>query len=127
MHRIIVQLAFDRRGNRQHGKFVVAILEDRRLRVSRQPLLDCARILIAEGADPKTPIATRHAGAAHDALISTVCGAALWTVRENENQSPTFVRWNAFPRDAVQSPVRFSGAPLPDTSQPAERIHRAAT
>ena len=125
MYRIIVHRAFDRRGNRLHGKFV-ASLDGRQVCVSRQPLLDCARILIAEGADPKTPFATRHEGADFDALTSTVGTAAKWTVRENEIQSPTFVPWNAFPRDAVQSPVRFSGAPLPDTGQAAERIHEGS-
>ena len=50
-----------------------------------------------EGVDPATPIATRHAGAGFDAMTSTVGAAAKWTVRENETQSPHFVRWEAFP------------------------------
>src|SRR5262245_42598210 len=35
---------------------------------SRQPLLDGARVLLAEGADPRSRITMRHAGADHVAL-----------------------------------------------------------
>ena len=62
------------------------------------------------GVDPATPIATRHAGAGFDAMTSTVGAAAKWTVRENEIQSPTFVRWEAFPASRVRRPcVKTSG------------------
>jgi hypothetical protein len=82
MLRVILHPAFNRHGARLHGKFVVT-LDGRQLCVSRQPLLDAARILIEEGVDPTTPIATRHAGADFDSMTSTVGAAAKWTVREN--------------------------------------------
>ena len=62
MLRVILRPAFNRHGARLHGKFVVT-LDGRQLCISRQPLLDAARVLINEGIDPTTPIATRHAGA----------------------------------------------------------------
>jgi hypothetical protein len=69
--RLILHLAYGRRGERLHGKFETH-LNGRQLCISRQPLLDGARILLAEGIDPETPIVTRHAGAGFDAMISTV-------------------------------------------------------
>ena len=103
MLRVILRPAFNRHGVRLHGKFVVT-LDGRQVRISRQPLLDAARILIKEGIDPATPIATRHAGAAFDAMTSTAGAAARWTVRENKTQSPTFVRWEAFPVTPYKRP-----------------------
>ena len=124
MHRIIVQLAFDRRGNRQHGKFVVAILEDRQFRVSRKPLLDCARILIADGADTADILAMRHASATYDAMTAPIGVAAAYTV---ENSG--FVRYdgraNAGPLAAARK--RFADDQAPDTGGGAKRIHAGAT
>jgi len=78
--RVILRPAFNRHGARLHGRFVVT-LDGRQLCISRQPLLDAARVLIKEGVDPATPIATRHAGAGFDAMTSIVGTAAKWTVR----------------------------------------------
>jgi hypothetical protein len=119
--RIILRPAFNRHGARLHGKFV-ATLDGRQLSISRQPLLDAARVLIKEGVDPATPIATQHARADFDAITSTVGTAAKWTVRENETRSPTFVRWNAFSRGDVESPARFGERPVPDTGCTVKRI-----
>ena len=49
---------FDRQGVRRHGLFFADL--------SRLPLLDASRILLAKGVSPETPIATRHAGADFD-------------------------------------------------------------
>ena len=124
MLRVILRPALNRHGKRLHGKFVVT-LDGRQLCISRQPLLDAARVLINEGIDPATPIATRHAGAGFDAVTSTVGTAAKWTVREDSTVSPTFVRWKAFSRDDVQSPMRFGEGPVPDPVFGAGRIHGA--
>ena len=118
MLRVVLHPAFNRYGARLLGKCVVT-LDGRQLCISRQPLLDAARVLIDEGIDPATPIAIRHTGAGFDALTSAVGAAAKWTVRENETQSPTFVRWKAFSRDDVQAPMRFDERPVP------ERFHAA--
>jgi hypothetical protein len=124
MLRVILHPAFNRHGARLHGKFVVT-LDGRQLCISRQPLLDAARILIKEGIDPATPIATRHVGADFDAMTSTVGAAAKWTVRETETEGPRFVRWEAFPATRGQSPMRFDERPVPDTGDAAKRFHDA--
>ena len=55
----ILRPAFNGHGARLHGKFVVT-LDGRQICISREPLLDAARVLVAEGVDPETPIATRQ-------------------------------------------------------------------
>jgi hypothetical protein len=125
MLRIILHPVFNRHDARLHGKFA-ATLDGRQLCISRQPLLDAARVLIKEGIDPTTPIATRHTGAGFDAMTSTVRAAAKWTVREDSTVSPTFVRWKAFSRDDVQSPMRFGERPVPDPVLDAERFRAGA-
>jgi hypothetical protein len=122
--RIILHPVFDRHGVRLHGKFVV-MLDGRRLCVSRQPLLEAARVLIREGIDPTTPIATRHTGADFDAMTSTVGAAAKWTVEEGNTVSPTLRRWRPFSCRDVLSPVRFDERSVPDPLFDAERIHDA--
>ena len=123
MLRVILCPAFNRHGARLHGKFV-ATLDGRQLCISRQPLLDAARVLIKEGVDPATPIATRHTGAGFNALTSTVGVAAKWTVRENETQSPHFVRWEAFPASRVRLSMRQNERPAPVLD--AERFRAGA-
>jgi hypothetical protein len=120
----ILRPAFNRRGARLNGKFV-ATLDGRKLCISRQPLLDAARVLINEGIDPATPIATRHAGADFDAMTSTVGAAAKWTVKENKIQSPHFARWEAFPASRVRPSLRQNERPVPYAVLDAERIHDA--
>ena len=125
MLRVILRPAFNRHGARLHGKFVVT-LDGRQLCISSQPLLDGARVLINEGVDPATPIATRHAGADFDAMTSTVGAAAKWTVEEGERVGPRFACWKAFPRSDVDAPVRFDERPAPDTRDAAEPSHAGA-
>ena len=124
MLRVVLHPAFNRYGARLLGKCVVT-LDGRQLCISRQPLLDAARVLIDEGIDPATPIAIRHTGAGFDALTSAVGAAAKWTVRENETQSPHFVRWEAFPASRVRPSMRQNKRPVPDPLIDADRIHDA--
>jgi hypothetical protein len=124
MLRVILHPAFNRRGARLHGKFVVT-LDGWQLCVSREPLLAAARVLLADGVDPETFIATRHAGADFDAMTSTVGAAAKWTVRESETQSPHFVRWEAFPASRVRPSMCQNERPAPGPVLDAERIHDA--
>jgi hypothetical protein len=107
---------------RVHGQFE-ARLDGRLLCISRQPLLDSARVLTAEGVDPATTIRMRHGGATHDAMRATVGVAAKLTVEENERVGPRFARWKPFPRSAAGAPMRFSGSPVSDTGHPAGRLH----
>jgi hypothetical protein len=124
MLRVILHPAFNRHDVRLHGKFVVT-LDGRQLCISRQPLLDAARVLLADGIDPEAPIVTRHVGSDFDAIKSTVGTAARWTVKENEIQSPHFVRWEAFPASRVRPSMRQNKRPVPDPLIDADRIHDA--
>ncbi|MHC2582662.1 hypothetical protein ACVI1J_005163 [Bradyrhizobium diazoefficiens] len=117
---IISPYRSQRTGKRVHGQFE-ARLDGELVCISRQPLLDGARVLLAGGADPATPIAMRHQGSAHDAMRSTVGVAAEMRVEENETDGPRFVRWKAPSGSDGDAPVRFSGALVPDTGQHAER------
>ena len=118
---INVSPAFDGQGVRRHGLFF-ADLDGRQLCISRQPLLDASRVLLAEGIDPETPIVTRHAGADFDAMMSTVGAAAGMTVSEGNTRSATFVPYKAFRRADIEPSLRFDERPAPDTGQGVERI-----
>jgi hypothetical protein len=64
---------FDRQGVRRHGLFF-ADLDGRQLCISRQPVRDVARILLAEGANPDDPIGMfRH----HDGDGRFGCGMVI--------------------------------------------------
>ena|SRR6187402_3348162 len=81
------------------GEFA-AHLDGRLLHKStHQPLLDCARILLKEGADPGAKIEMRHNGADHVALWGVIGMAAKLRVRETTRTgTPSFVPWEAFKR-----------------------------
>jgi hypothetical protein len=74
---------------------------------SRQPLLDAARVLLAEGAAPDTQIEMWHAGADHVALRTTLVTAAKLRVLEGSRDIVRFAQWSAF-RD-VALPTRTGG------------------
>ena len=86
--------------SQRRGKFSAHLPDGRELlSSSRQPLLDAARVLLAEGIPPETPIAMQHKGSATIALSSTVGEAAKLTVKERPN-GPKFSKWEPF---SVQS------------------------
>jgi hypothetical protein len=66
----------------------------RLLCTSRQPLLDAARVLIAEGCDPGTTVTMQHADSSTVAMTATLGTAARLTVDES---GPSFKRWKAMP------------------------------
>jgi hypothetical protein len=61
--------------------------------LSRQPFLDSARVLLAEGVPPQTRLTMRHVGSSTDSLTATVGAAAKLTVDESR---PRFVKWQAW-------------------------------
>jgi hypothetical protein len=87
------------------GRFEARVGDRIILKSSRQPLLDAARVLLAEGIPPDTRITMRHAGANHDALSSTVGKAAGWMVLETPAVGPRFARWK---------PSAFGDGPSPN-------------
>ena len=76
---------------------------------------------IAEGIDPETPIAIRHAGADFDAMMPTVGVAASLKVSEGNTRSATFVPYKAVSRADIEPSMRFDERPAPDTGQGVER------
>jgi hypothetical protein len=87
--------------SQRRGKFSAHLLDGRKLlSSSRQPLLDAARVLPAQGIPPETPLAMQHKGSATIAMTSTVGEAAELTVKEKPN-GPKFQKWEPFP--AVRS------------------------
>jgi hypothetical protein len=60
---------------------------------SNQPLLSACRALLAEGIDPATRIAMRHAGREHDALVATVGTAAKLSVSKGAAFVTHFAEW----------------------------------
>ena len=87
------------------GQFMACLGERIILKSSRQPLLDAARVLLAEGVDPQARIQMRHAGANHVALSSTVGKAAKLTV--DEHNGTVFAKWKPHPVSAGSPPMRF--------------------
>ena len=117
MLRVILQLAFDHRGTRLHGRFV-ATFDDRQRCASRVLPFASSRILIDEGV-----AATRRAGADVDVMTSTVSAGTKWAVGEGNSASPTFHLWGPFSLPDIGPSIRFDErSPPPDTGQSVERI-----
>jgi hypothetical protein len=55
---------------------------------SRQPLLDAARVLLAEGFAPDAYLVMRHIGSAHDSLSASIGAAAQLTVEHSVHGKP---------------------------------------
>ena len=89
---------------RNTGGSYDALHEGRRLCISRQPLLDAARTLLAEGADPKARIVMRRKGS--DCLSSTIGAAAKLTVEDNTVGKPIFRRFRPRQETSGTAPRR---------------------
>jgi hypothetical protein len=77
------------------GLFSAAFEGRRIIRVSRQPLLNSARILIAAGYDPAAIICIRHHSSDGNALRARLGIAARLTV--DEHNGTAFACWKPFP------------------------------
>jgi hypothetical protein len=103
-----------------HGRSEVRYA-DRALCVSRQPLLDAARLLLALGCNPKAIIAQRRIGSNKDDLWAPLGVAAQYTVDEYRT---IFARWKPFPQSAVSPRSENNGARAL-WSRPANKTARA--
>ena len=121
--------------SQRRGKFSAHLLDGRKLlSSSRQPLLDAARVLLAQGIPPETPLAMQHKGSATIAMTSTVGEAAKLTVEE-EPGGPRFRKWRPFPASRsvrtgdesdeglVDSPQSLTVPQNAPVSQPAGAAH----
>jgi hypothetical protein len=97
---------------------------------SPTPLFDAARTLLAEGVDPATPVAMRHAGADHDALRTTVRTAARLTVADSNQGKPVFKPYRPYNGPSgrsVEPPTQEddrSRDPSGDTDSRSLRLYR---
>jgi len=104
--------------SQRRGKFSAHLLDGRKLlSSSRQPLLDAARVLLAQGIPPETPLAMQHKGSATIAMTSTVGEAAKLTV-EQEPGGPRFRKWRPFPASRSVRTGDESDEGLVDSPQP---------
>jgi hypothetical protein len=91
---------------------------------TRQPLVDGARVLLAQGFDPRTPLTMRHEGKAYDSFQSMPIGHwAKWTYKEREKGGMAVERWMPF---AVPRSGQKSGSePLvaPEDRETDNRFH----
>ncbi|QQO19144.1 hypothetical protein JJB98_04095 [Bradyrhizobium diazoefficiens] len=78
------------------------------LLISRQPLLDSARLFLKLGCDPRATIAMRRRGSTRDDLIGIIGGAAKLTVDETKT---AFAKWKPFSPSAVTPPSAPDAAP----------------
>lgn len=93
---------------RQRPGVYAALLGQRVLARSRQPLLDAARGLLAEGMAPETVLVARHAGSSTIAMRSTVGEAAKWTIKERDRGGLRKELWQPHPK---------AGEPMEDRDQ----------
>jgi hypothetical protein len=115
MHSPITIIVSPRNPPLGRGRFEVRLGDRVILKSSRQPLLDAARVFLAEGVPPDTRIAMRHAGSDHDALSSTIGKAAGLTVAERDRgNGPYFEPWQPDRRYASveQPPMRLGPSRL---------------
>jgi hypothetical protein len=90
------------------GRFIARLERTGELIVasSRQPLVDGARALLAQGFDPGKPITMRHEGKAYDSFEPLPIGQwAKWTYKERERGGLSVERWMPFavPRSGQKS------------------------
>jgi hypothetical protein len=81
------------------------------VRSSRQPFLDAARELIAQGHDPSLTLIMRHHGSDVPALRASIGGASRLTVDEDRTRAPRIKRWKPFYVGAGSSRIAASGMP----------------
>jgi len=78
------------------GRYAAVLPDGRALVHSRQPLLDGARKLLAEGVPPETGLETRHYDSGIIAQRSTVGEAAKWTVKEGDQRGLQRIRYRPY-------------------------------
>jgi hypothetical protein len=81
------------------------------VRSSRQPFLDAARELIAQGHDPNLTLIMRHRGSDVPALQASIGAASRLTVDEDRTRAPRFKRWKPFYVGAGSSRIAATGIP----------------
>jgi hypothetical protein len=81
------------------------------LKSSRQPFLDGARALLAQGIDPETVLVMARRGTGSESLRARVGDAAKLAVREDDRVGPRFVKWKPYPQSPADEKNAWATAP----------------
>jgi hypothetical protein len=91
---------------------------------TRQPLVDGARVLLAQGFDPGTPLTMRHEGSAHDSFQPLPIGEwAKWTYTESEKHALKRQRWMPLPADRERQKSGSEPLVAPEGRETENRFH----
>src|SRR5260370_29245749 len=120
---LIVSPSLTKDGRKAAGLFDA--FHDGRCIVERSttPFCQGARVLLAEGTDPSTPIVMRHGYDGCDALRSTIGAAAGLSVAEGD-RLPRFVPWMPYSPATGAPPMRPDGEAALDQPSPSNPIGR---
>jgi hypothetical protein len=108
---------------KRRGKFEARLGERVLVKNSRTPLLDSARILLAEDAGPNEIIAMRRPGDIADAMQAPIGKAAKLTVKEDD--APRFAKWNDLSLVQWGAPPTVSPPMRPEAGEPHHPIGHA--
>ena len=91
---------------------------------TRQPLVDGARVLLARGFDPATPLTMRHAGKAYDSFRPAPLGQwARWTYKEPDQRHLHRTRWMPFADIRSGQKSGFEPEVAPEGHPPGNRFY----
>jgi hypothetical protein len=91
---------------------------------TRQPLVDGARVLLARGFDPVTPLTMRMEGKAYDSFQPMPIGEwAKWTYEESEKTALRRVRWMPFAEGAGRQKSGSEPSVAPEGRKTENRFH----
>ncbi len=91
---------------------------------SRQPLVDGARVLLARGFDPASPLTMRMEGKTYDSFAPLPIGQwAGWTYEESGTKALRRVRWMPFPTAAGPQKSGSEPSVVPEGRETENRFH----
>jgi hypothetical protein len=91
---------------------------------TRQPIVDGARVLLAHGFDPATPLTMRHEGKAYDSFQPMPIGHwAKWTYKEGEKDALRRAPWMPLPADRGWQKSGSDPSVVPEGREPENRFH----
>ena len=118
--RVLIDIACEKDESRVPGVIECRRLDGRVLARGYEPLLDAARVLIAERCDPEAKLVSRWVGKSFDAMTWRLDDAARLAVKD-DGSGPKFVPFRAKgpPRSASASPARPIGSAEVETATEA--------
>jgi hypothetical protein len=94
---------------------------------TRQPLVDGARVLLAQGYDPGALLTMRHEGKAYDSFQPLPIGKwAGWTYKEGEKDALRRTAWMPLPTDRGWQKSGSEPLVVPEGQETENRFHGGA-